>query len=187
MAVFEETLAQLHDSVQLVDIYRDRLDHESLTGIISAFSTDFVYLSLFSDSGLCNGISIVRVSDITRIRWEGNERTSIQELIDQKATKPLVPKLNIKSMQDVITSVQDVFGYVNILTEEMDSEISFIGQVSEMDESYLLFHGYGTMTSRDKNKMLIDLSKITRIDAEAPYEKDIVYLATKSSGINELK
>ena len=162
-------------------LYRDRLDDESLTGIITAFTDDFIYLSLFSDSGLYDGISVVRLSDVTRIRWEGNERLSIQQLIEKKGTKPLAPKLNLGSMKDVIESIQDAFGYVNILTEQMESGITFIGKVAEIDDSYILIHGYGTMTSRDRNKMLIDLSEITRVDAEAQYEKDIVYLATKSN------
>ena len=181
MSILEKTLNQLQGNTQLVDVYRDRLDDESLTGIISGFNADFVYLSLFSESGLCNGVSIVRATDITRIRWEGNERTSIQQLVDKKGTKPLAPVLNIDTKRSIITSVQDVFGYVNILTEEMDSGISFIGKVTEIDDCYILFEGYGTMISNDKNKMLIDLSEVTRVDAEAPYEKDIVYLATKNS------
>ncbi len=28
-------------------------------------------------------------------------------------------------------------------------------------------HGYGTMRSRDRNRMLLSLSEITRVDAEA--------------------
>jgi hypothetical protein len=181
MSILLKTLKLLHKDAELVDLYRDRLDDESLTGIVTAFSDDFIYLSLFSDSGLCNGISVVRISDITRVRWEGNERISIQQLVDKKGTKPLAPELNLSTMQSVIKSVQSIFGYVNLLTEEMDSGISFIGKVIEIDDSHILFNGYGTMTSRDKNKMLIDLSEITRVDADAPYEKDIVYLATKSS------
>jgi hypothetical protein len=162
-------------------LYRDRLDEESLTGVITAFTDDFVYLSRFSDAGCCNGISIVRFLDIIRIRWEGFERKSIQELIDSKKSKPLNPEINLTSIRSIIDSVQGIFGYVNLFTEEMDPEIAFIGQVIEIDDSYILFEGYGTMRSRDRNKMLLDLSEITRVDVEAQYEKDIVYLATKCS------
>jgi hypothetical protein len=181
MSVLIKTLKQLQEKTHLVDLYRDRLDDESLTGIVTEFTGDFIYLSLFSDSGLCNGISVVRLSDVTRIRWEGNERESIQELIDKKESKPLTPEIDLSSMRSVIESIQNAFGYVNILTEEIDTGITFIGRVAEIDESHILLHGYGTMTSRDRNKMLIDLLEITRVDAEAPYEKDIVYLAKKSS------
>jgi hypothetical protein len=152
-----------------------------LTGVVTSFSESFVYLSLFSGSGLCDGISVVRLSDVTRIRWEGNERCSIQELVLKNESKPLKPEIDLSSIQSIIESIQNTFGYVNILTEEMDSEICFIGKMLEIDDSHVLFHAYGTMTSRDKNKMLIDLSEVTRVDAEAQYEKDIVYLATKSS------
>jgi hypothetical protein len=181
MSVYSKTIAKLQLEQSLVDLYRDHLDDESITGVITKNTHEYAYMSLFRDDGLENGISIVRSSDITRIRWGGNVRDSIQCLINQKKSKALKPEINLKSIRAIIESVHELYGYVNILTEEMDSGITFIGEVKDIDDDHLVLYGYGTMTTRDTNHIIIALNEITRVDAEAQYEKDIAYLSRKGS------
>lgn len=177
MSVYSKTIAKLQLKQALVDLYRDHLDDESLTGVITTSTNEYVYMSLFRDDGLENGISVVRSADITRIRWGGNVRNAIQCLIDTKKSKALKPDLKLSSIRTIIESVHQLYGYVNILTEEMDAGISFIGEVEDIDDEHLVLHGYGIMAARDSNHMIILLNEITRVDAEAQYEKDIAYLA----------
>ena len=177
MSVYEKTLNQLKVSCQLIDIYRDDLQADSLTGFITDLNSDFIYLSIFDDSGLCVGISIIRTSDITRVSWEGNERNAIQQLIDKKESKPLKPSIDLDNISSVIKSTQKEFGYSTFHVEEIDPDICFIGDVIEMDDEHLQMNNYGTMSGRDNNIILLRISDITRIEAEASYEKDIAYLA----------
>ncbi len=182
MTVQLGTLAKLQEKQTLVDLYRDHLSNESLTGVITAFSETFVYLSLFNDSGQSNGIAIAYVSDITRVRWGGNVRDSISHLMAKEKSIPLAPKLSLASVRDVIDSVQNQFGYVNILTERMNEGVTFIGEVESIDDQSLVLNEYGTMSSRDRHHMLIGLESISRIDAEAAYEKSIRYLFFQEAG-----
>jgi hypothetical protein len=180
MTVQLDTLKALKQSRELVDVYRDRRSDESLTGVVTDYSEDFVYLSLISDSGLQNGIAVVFAADITRIRWKGNVRESIQQLMNQKETRPATPKIGLETLMDVLSSVSEAYGYVNILTEGMDDSIAFIGEIQNMDAEGLVLHEFGTMTSRDRHWLLLRLDEITRVDAGAPYEEDIKLLTTSN-------
>jgi hypothetical protein len=178
MTVQLDTLKALKQSQELVDVYRDRRVADSLTGVITDYSEDFVYLSLISDSGVQNGISVVFSHDISRIRWQGNERKSIQQLMEKKQTRPAVPKIRLETLIDVLSSVSEAYGYVNIHTEGMDSGITFIGEIKNIDSQGVVLHEFGTMLSRDRHWLLLRLDEISRVDAGSQYEEDIKLLAS---------
>ena len=69
--------------------------------------------------------------------------------------------------------MQQRFGYVNLLTEKTANDISFIGEIEKMHAQTVVLHGFGTMASRDRHRMMLSLGEITRVDVEAQYEKDI--------------
>ncbi len=179
MSVQLETLKMLKQSQELIDVYRDHRSDESLTGVITDYSEDFVYLSLISESGLQNGIAVIFACDISRIRWHGNERRSIQQLMEKKMTRPVAPAIRLETLVNVLNSINDAFGYVNILTEGMHDGITLIGEVKSIDIESVLLQEFGTMTSRDRRWLLLRLDEITRVDAGAPYEEDIKFLAFK--------
>ncbi|MFH0131937.1 hypothetical protein ACGLHS_17145 [Variovorax sp. VaC1] len=179
MSVHTEILRKLQATQALVDLYREHLDQESLTGVVSGFNETFVYLSLFGDDGLPNGISVVHRLNITRIRWGGNERVSIQELIDAKGSKAMAPVLDLESTRSVLESVQQAFGYVNVMTEGSRSSVTFIGELAEIDDQSLVLNEFGTMQTRQGGHLWLPMDEITRVDADASYERDIKFLADK--------
>ncbi|NUO74430.1 MAG: hypothetical protein HOQ32_00305 [Lysobacter sp.] len=181
MRAMQKMLQQLKKSQALVDLYRDDLSGESLTGVITDYSEDLVYLSLFTEAGLANGIVVCFRSDITRICWEGNERQAISMLVDAAGSKPAAPVLAIDSLQSVLESVCSTFGYVNVLTERMNGTVTFIGKIAEMDAESLILDTFGTYSSRDRSKLWLRLSDITRVDADASYERSVAYIAGRSS------
>ncbi len=180
MRLSTKTLTMLKQEARLLDLYRDHLDSESLTGVVTDFTDDFVYLSLFEDSGAANGISVVWRRDVTRIRWGGNERDSISALVKASGAQPVAPKLQLGSLDSVLRSVRAAFGYVNVMTERMDNSITFIGEIQELDAETLVLQTYGTFSSRDRSHLMLDIDEITRVDADARYERSVHYLATMS-------
>lgn len=180
MSMFYKSLTKLKEEAALVDLYRDFVDSESLTGIVSSYNEEFVCLSIITDAGYDNGISIIRISDITRVAWEGNERKSIQKLTTHKKTIP--KNFDIKNsltIKDIAESVQNKFGHINLLTEDIKSGMAFIGKILEIDESFLLLEGVGTFATSDISKLLLRHSEITRIDAGGIYEDDVIWLHKK--------
>lgn len=178
MRLSTKTLAMLKQEARLIDLYRDHLQNESLTGIVTDFTDDFVYLSLFDDGGAANGISVVWRSDVTRIRWGGNERDSIATLVKASGAQPVAPKLQLDSLEAVLRSVRAAFGYVNVMTERMDDGMCFIGEIEELDAETLVLQTYGTFSCRDRSHLMLDIDEITRVDADARYERSVHYLAT---------
>lgn len=177
MSITNKTLDLLKQRQECVDLYRDHLSDESLPGVIADYSEQFVYLSLSTESGQANGIAVCWRDDVTRIRWSGNEQQSLTELIEAAAAKPTAPALAIDSLHSVLESVAARFGYVNVLVERMDRNITFIGEIVELDAEVLVLKEFGTFKSRDRSFLLLNLAEITRVDADAGYEKSVAYLA----------
>lgn len=173
MGVYFNTVKKLKEGQDMVDVYRDEISSESLTGVISNYSEELIYLSLFTDEGLPNGVAIFFITDITRIRWGGNVRNSISKLISLNGSRSINREINLSSLKAAIESVQLEFGYVNLLAERIEADITFIGEVSEIDEEALVLNSYGTMSTLDRSFQFMALNSISRIDAGANYENCI--------------
>jgi len=176
MKLQSSTLKKLQTDQELVDIYRDELDSESLTGIISDFSDDFLLLSVFTDAGMAGGFSIIFRQDISRVRWGSNALEAMKALICFHQSQGLFPAIPLNDLNEILTSVQSQFGYINVHTERIRDGVCFVGEIKELDGHTLLLHEYGLMANRDRAHLLLALDQITRIDAEAEYEKNIRYL-----------
>jgi hypothetical protein len=177
MSVFTNMLEKLKKDETLIDIYRDEIVDNCLTGIISDYNDLLCYSSIVYEDGTEDGISIVKTKDITRLRWEGNARESLILLMKEKKTTLSKPKLSILTLREAIESVQNHFGYVDIHIEYMNDETCFIGEVEDIDDDHLVLNEFGTMSSRDRHRLLVPLDQISRIDAGDQYEKDIVFLS----------
>lgn len=180
MSLINKKLSELKLSKEVVDVYRDHICDDSLTGIVSDFDEKFLYLCLLTEGGEDNGISIVFRENITRIRTEGNVRKSIFELSEFRSTTLSAPSIELGSIANILSSIQSVYGYVNIHAELMNDDMCFIGQVIEQDSDWVSLNGFGTMISRDTNILLIGKDEISRVDAGAKYEESIKYLAGKA-------
>lgn len=179
MSVHHLTITKLKETQELIDLFRDDLDGDALTGVISDYSDEFVLLSLFNEEGMASGFSLIYGEDITRIRWGGNYQQSLRELISRNQAVPLNPVISINSLHDALVSIQEKFGYVNLHTERVRNDVCFIGEIVELDQEFLVLHEYGTRENKDRKHTLLALDLITRIDAEAAYEKNLKYLYSR--------
>lgn len=182
MSLLDKKLKELKLAREIVDVYRDRVSEDSLTGVIQGLSEEFLYMSLITEEGEKNGISIFHLDDVTRVRMGGNARTAIKALGAHAQTRLDSPTIDLSSLEAVIESVQNTYGYVNLLAELLEDDISFIGEVTEQDSEWLLLRCYGTMATLEKASMLLDKAEISRIDAGSKYEAAISYLATHGVG-----
>ena len=180
MSLVNKKIAEIKLSKATVDIYRDRISDESLTGVVADFNKEFLVLSLLTEEGKSDGISVIYRGDITRIQTGGNTRTSIADLSKFYSTNVKVPKINLTSIDHILSSIQSEYGYVNIHTEALDDEVCFIGKILEQDDEWVSLKGYGTMDSRDTNELLLDKEEISRVDAGALYEESIKYLVEQA-------
>lgn len=177
MSLLDKKIAELKLSKEIAGIYRDELSDESLTGIVVDFNKEFLVLNLLTDEGEDDGISVFYRHSITRIRTGGNARDSVKALSVFRSTKIKAPKLELTSIKGILTSIQSVYGYVNVHTEFLDEDYCFIGKLIEQDHEWVSLLAFGTKSNRDTNSLLLSKEEITRVDAGAKYEESIKYLA----------
>lgn len=177
MSLKTQYLEKLQQEKTFVDIYTDLFD-DSNWGYIVDFNDEFIVLEKFSEESFPDGIIVYCQEDITRIRWECNEITSAEKLIDQSA-RAAIPSIDISSIHSILKSVNAVFGHINVHVEQIDDEVCFIGQIKEMDEDTLVLHEYGTKKSLDRGFILLSIEDITRVDAGGIYERSLEKLFIK--------
>ncbi len=178
MSLLSKKIREYKLSQEIIDVYRDHLTDESITGYIADFNKEFILLNCFTDEGENDGVSLFYIDDITRIRAKGNIRKSIKELSQHGKTEFKSYKIDLKSKNSILKSVNKVFGHVCLHTEGMDNQICFIGSIKDEDKEWIVLDSFGTMTSRDIKQLILRKDEISRIDAGGKYEKAINYLAT---------
>lgn len=174
-------LKELKLSKKVVDVHRDRLTRNALTGVVNDVNSQFLYMSLYSEEGLSQGISVIQLEDITRIHWGGNARKAIRHLSKLWKTKLQNPKILLTSLRAVIESIQAEYGYVSVDAEYLDDSFCYIGRVTAIDSSHLCLNGFGSISSLDQNHTIIDLEEISRVGAGTQYEESIQTLMERLS------
>ncbi|MCE2963811.1 MAG: hypothetical protein ACK5UE_06175 [Chitinophagales bacterium] len=76
MSIRKQQLKELKDKNILVRITTDKYD-ESYNGFIQEFKNEFLVLETFNDDCFYDGLKIFKQSNISRIRWEGNDLLSV--------------------------------------------------------------------------------------------------------------
>lgn len=159
----------------LVDVYTDKYD-ESFCGYIVAYTTDFIVLEKYGDDCNYDGLSILLIRNISRIRWGGNELESSAYLIDASKRHNGSFNIDLSSMHAVLQSVEKLYNHLSVYIQDIDSSFCIIGQIHEMDDTSVVLKEYGTKSSLDRKYILLLLEDITRIDANSQYEKSLMRL-----------
>ncbi|MCO7353999.1 hypothetical protein [Riemerella anatipestifer] len=81
MNLYTKYLEKLKTENILVDIYTDNYD-ESDYGFIIDFNDEFLLIEKFDKECDYDGLTILLMHNITRIRWSGNDLESVAKLID---------------------------------------------------------------------------------------------------------
>lgn len=176
MSLLDKHLSLTKANNGLLDIYRDSISSEAIFGCIHMICEDFIGMTKYNDYGEYDGICIIRKDDISRLRWAGKERESLAKLVEKKNIHTKLPQINTDSLSNIIESIQKSYSMATIYTEEIDTDVCFIGEIIEMDEDYLVMHEYGTMRSLDRPKVLLEIEEVTRIEADGKYERNLVSL-----------
>jgi hypothetical protein len=172
-----EYINRLIENATFVEIFDDNAD-ESSFGYIIAQSNAHFQLEIYDGEGRSEGTLIAENEDIARIRWEGNERTLIESLIPSRAD---APKFNLDSIQSALNEVNEHYGHICITLGAYGVDKLYIGSIEEMNEEFLLLHEYATREQVCRNKMLVRIEDISRIQAGGIYETNLI----KQIGANQ--
>lgn len=178
MKLERKYLKQLKKNKEFVDIYTDNYD-ESNFGFIVDFNDTFLVLDSYNEDAKADGIVVFFRENITRIRWKGNEITSLSNIANSSKNRNKAHKIDLSSVQSVIDSIQKYFGYINVSIQNIDSGVCFIGEVEEMDENTIVINEYGTRISLDRKNILLSIHDITKIEAGGIYEAGLLKVLKK--------
>jgi hypothetical protein len=176
MSIFNDCIAEAIEQDRYIDIYRDNLSEDTIFGKILKRTDTFLCMSAINDDGFYDGIRIVKKEHVTRIRWGGKERSSIERIIKDYEVPSIVEKIEFKSTVSLIKSVNDLFGYIVIFVEEADPDICFIGEIEKIDDKDFLMREYGSIRSLDRAHLVVSLNEVTSISIDGIYERNIVQL-----------
>lgn len=169
MSVKAKILNQLKETNTLADFYTDVYNCSSF-GFVLDYNDEFVIIERFNDESNYDGLTIFFLENISRIRWEGNEIHSIAKVIDVSKRLNGIPNIDLNSIHSILESIQKHFDFLTIHTENLDTEVCFIGEISDLDSETIVIHEYGTMISLDRKYVLLNIHDITRIDLKGSYE-----------------
>ncbi|MBK9249996.1 MAG: hypothetical protein IPM69_18300 [Ignavibacteria bacterium] len=159
----------------LAEVYTDKYD-ESFCGFVVDYNPEFIVLEIFDDDCNYDGVTILLISNISRIRWAGNDLESRAYLIDISKRYNGVLSFDLSSMHAVLQSVEKLFNHINVQIQDIDTGICFIGQIHEIDDMSIVIKEYGTFSTLDRRFIMLSLDDITRIDANAQYENSLMRL-----------
>tara|TARA_A100000171_G_scaffold34837_1_gene33345 strand:+ start:12876 stop:13415 length:540 start_codon:yes stop_codon:yes gene_type:complete len=174
-----KNLKRIIEDKTFVDVYTDSYD-ESTYGFIIDFNDTFLVLDSFDDDSKANGIVVFFRENITRIRWGGNEISSVYSLIDTSEKASTSIDIDLSSIQNILKSMNASYGYINVSIQDIDSGICFIGEITEMDDETIVINEYGSKKSLDRTNIMISIRDITKVEAGGQYEKGLVQLFNKN-------
>ena len=187
MSIFYKQLDMLKSSGELVQLYREvQNSSDDLTGVLLDFNEDWVLIDCVSTSdGSNDGISVIQTQEITQTRWGSKMLKNLKFLMDERGVSKKDRLVDITSIETILSSVQESFGYVNIHFDDISDDKCYIGKVVEIDSvgegdsGCLLFEEYPPFYSNDICHSLFKLAEITRVDAGASYEHAVNLIAAE--------
>ena len=183
MSLLTEQIKKCIENQRFVDIYRGQLcGDNAIFGKIIDVSDELVAMVTF-DADFYDGISVIRMEDITRLRWGGNDRISQETVIKRNSLNLQIPPIDITSFQIAIECLNKAFNCVTIYTEEIDDDICFIGEIKQLDDDFIQLHEIGSMNRLDRSYLTLPWRDITRIEADSKYERDLMYVHSKKKDI----
>lgn len=185
MSLFYEQLEMLKETGELACFYRDvQAISDDITGILLDFNEDWVLVeSIDTSDGSNKGVSILQTQELTQVRWNSATNQSLKTLMQKSYKKTNHQKIDIKSRETILASVQKQYEYLCIFLDDTKPDTCYIGKVIDIDvgedtdSGCILFDEYPPLYSRDVSRSLFKFEEITRVDAGAPYEEGINVLA----------
>lgn len=154
----------------LVDIFTDRYN-DSDYGYIIDFNDTFLLFEKVNDDCYFDGISAILISNISRIRWSGNELQSVAKIIGKKKTVKY--NIDLSTIEKLIISFEKLYKCITFHIQDQDDSVCFIGNIEKIDNETVVIYEYGTKGNLDRKHIMLDLDDVTRIDAGGKYEQNL--------------
>ncbi|MBV1873769.1 MAG: hypothetical protein KUG80_03255 [Gammaproteobacteria bacterium] len=169
MALIDRVLSRTKLSCEVVNIYREHISEEALTGVIFDYNDNFLYMRIFTTGGMENAISVFSRSDITKIHVGGSHKKLIDSQRPSHRNNLNFPHVHLFSFGEIISSMQNHFDSIVLHTEHINKSSAYMGKVLEQDVRWITLPLDEQGIIKNNNTLLLDKENITRIDSGMRY------------------
>ena len=174
--MLKNELKVLKEKSEYVSIERSCHDEE-ISGVISQVGSDLVTMSLYTSDGIFDGFCVFEVAQIEEVFWGNREHQAISELIKSRGAKPSL-NINSDSFDDAVLELSSKFETLCIYKHNDEDNFDIVSIIDNND-GWLKVSCYGPKKSLSVLQKLIPIASISRIVADSPYQKDILFLHRK--------
>jgi hypothetical protein len=147
-----------------------RFEKPSIRGYVLDMGPRFFLLSLVSDRIRFDGFECFRVADVKGIRPDPYNAFVESALKRRGERRPKKPRVNVKSIQDLLLSAGRAFPLVTIHREQVDPDVCWIGRVLGVERGRVALLEINPDATWDDNPTEFKLSEITRVNFGGDYE-----------------
>jgi hypothetical protein len=163
----------------LVDIRREGMDVSDIRGRVLARGEELVLLSVAGDEVFHNGFTVVRLPDITFVRWNTPPLAAWQRAVDfdAEAEARVAKAVDLASWETVIASASRIAPLQTFHREKLKPDTCYVGRDVTVEDGIVVL---GTNISTDGDSWghaAIALGELTRIDFLGNYEAGLVRAA----------
>jgi hypothetical protein len=166
MGILENELNRCAAIGAVVDLYRERLVDEPLSGRVLQVSEELVVLQLLDDACRHAGICAVRLPDVSRL-VHGN-----RELLDQARVAEPIVWTEVGEIVDIPSAVEALaqrYTVVLLHTERIAADVAIVGALVAADAEHILLSALGAPRTLDRYTVVLALDEITRVEVDSPY------------------
>ena len=184
-AEIQSKLAAAMTSRLIVRITR-KVESGAADGYVVDTSERWLLLLLIGDGITYEGFQAFRLQDVASIAVP-SPRAAFYEAVLRKRRprRPLAPKLNLSSTQELVLSAGKRFPLITISREKADPHACHIGQVISASPASVSLLEVSPDATWDENYTTYRLAQITRVDFGGPYEDALALIAmTANPSVN---
>jgi hypothetical protein len=151
--------------------FRRPFEQGSVNGVVLDIGPRFFLLALIDDGCRCNGFQCFRLSDVRGLEAPHKYAEFVVEALKKRGQRiPSKPRVNMDSIEALLTSASRAFPLVTLHREVVDPDVCHIGRVEEVGKGRISILGIGPDAKWDDKPTEYRVRDITRVDFGGDYE-----------------
>lgn len=173
--MFRRLLIDLCSEARVVDVRRSFIDPQDLRGRVLRVSEDLALLVLIGEEGTWDGLSVIRIEDITMVRY-GNRQLSTWERALAAAAPPAVDHLSLSSWDSFLRTASRQGEVATLLCEANDPQGGFSGR-NFVARGEVILADQITADGESDGRFGVLVNTITRVNVGGAYERSLQRLS----------
>jgi hypothetical protein len=162
-------LAELQASFSFAEVWRDHIDRNGILCRVLHASRELMLVQRFGEDYVADGVSALRVADLTRVRTTSRELSAIPSIALSAKDRPAYSDSATLAVTAAVSVLAKGHGVIAVSMELCAPDILLVGEPQSVDDEWIVLNAWGTARSPDASRVLLRVSEITRVDAGTRY------------------